>query len=480
VSDTTTTLPVSIGPSGAVPTPPATILATLLANVAATNPDYTANLPGLLIEDISSTDVAAIALIDSALVDLVNSISPLTANEYLLLQLGNVYGISVNPASNTSAYIEFFSSTPGFVIPQGFVVSDGTNQYVTQEAGIVSANGTSGLIFVVCTTAGSVTAGPTTINQLITSVPAGITLSFNNPQAATPGIGTESYDSFRARVLQAGLASATGMPRLLKTALAQVSGVQSRLISVQQQTGTNGGWKIVVGGGDPYQVALAIFNSLFDISTLAGSSMFVTNITQANPGVVTTEYNHGYVTGELVIITGIVGMTALNGVDLDITVIDEKNFSIGINTTGYSAYVSGGICEPNARNVSVSISDYPDTYIVPFVVPPQQTVTMTIVWNTNSPNYVNPAAVAQVVQPAVMAYINAIPVTQPINLFEIYSTFQLATASLVATQFISQITVTVYINSVMTSPASSTGLIFGDGESYFEVLSNAAITVTQA
>lgn len=478
MSDTTTTLPVSIGPEGFIPQTPAQILATLLANVAATNPDYTANLPGLLIEDISSTDVAAIALCQSALQDLVNSISPATANEYVMLQLGNVYGIGPTAASNTSVYIEAFSSTPGFVIPQGFTCSDGTYQYVTQEVGIVSADGTSGLIFCLATVAGTFTSAPSTVNQAVTSIPSGVTLYFNNPQAAIPGQGAESYDSFRARVLQAVIAPAQGMASYLKSQLAQVPGVQPRLVSVQQQP-NNGGWKIIVGGGDPYQVALAIYNSLFDVDSIVGSSMNVLNITRANPGVVTTQYNHGYNTGELCVITGIVGMTALNGVDLDVTVIDEKTFSIGINTSSYAAYVSGGVCEPNTRNIVVSINNYPDTYLVPFVVPPQQTVTVTLTWDTNSPNYVNPAAISQATQGPIAAYINSIPATQPINILEINSVFQLATVNLVPTNFISRINVVVYINGIETDPTENYSLVFGDGESYFET-TPAAITVNQA
>lgn len=87
------TLPVVLDKSGLQPQSPLSLRAQLLALVAATNPGYTANLPGSLIEDISSTDVAALALIDSARVELVNSLTPYGANAFLLLQLGNIYGV---------------------------------------------------------------------------------------------------------------------------------------------------------------------------------------------------------------------------------------------------------------------------------------------------------------------------------------------------------------------------------------------------
>ena len=65
------TLPVVLTPAGMQPTAPAVILQWLIGlvttgqdqygnTIANPVPGYTANLPGSLIEDISSTDVAAI------------------------------------------------------------------------------------------------------------------------------------------------------------------------------------------------------------------------------------------------------------------------------------------------------------------------------------------------------------------------------------------------------------------------------------
>ena len=75
-----TSVNLSISAAGAQPTPPATLLGELINNVIATNPGYTANLPGSLVEDISSTDVQAMAAIDQACVDLINSMSPFSAD----------------------------------------------------------------------------------------------------------------------------------------------------------------------------------------------------------------------------------------------------------------------------------------------------------------------------------------------------------------------------------------------------------------
>ena len=68
----------------------------------------------------------------------------------------------------------------------------------------------------------------------------------------------------------------------------------------------------------------------------------ITNITQANPAQVTSN-SHGLVTGDTVIISGVVGMTEVNGGNYSITVIDANNFTLnGIDSTGFTPYVSGG------------------------------------------------------------------------------------------------------------------------------------------
>lgn len=69
----------------------------------------------------------------------------------------------------------------------------------------------------------------------------------------------------------------------------------------------------------------------------------ITGITQANPAVVTTSAAHTFITGESVTITGVVGMTELNGNTYQITVLTPTTFQLdGVDSTGFGAYVSGG------------------------------------------------------------------------------------------------------------------------------------------
>jgi len=462
----------TITTAGAIPASPTDLLNAEIAAATALAPGLTANLPGSLVEDMASTAAGAVVIQDQAYVDLVNSISPATANPSILYQLGQVYGVEQGQGSNTSVYV-VFSGIAGFVIPVGFTVSDGTYQYVVQDGGIIASSGQSSPLYCLATVAGSWAIPSGTVTQIITSVPSGYTLTCTNPSAGLPGQTQQSIQSYQAQVIQAGMVTAQGVPTFIKSQLSQVSGVQSKLVSVRN-VATNQ-WEIICGGGDPYQVGNAIFNSVPDISNLVGSTLEVTGITSANPAVVSTNLNHGYATGQTVVISGVVP-SGFNGT-YTATILTENTFSIPLNATSLT-YTSGGVVTPNLRNVSVSINDYPDTYNIIYVNPPAQTVSMTVTWNTISTNLINPSSVASLAAPAIATYINAISVGQPINIFDLQEAFQLAVASILPSNQISKITPSIFINGVSTAPVSGTFLVYGDPESYF-VTNISLITITQ-
>jgi Ubiquitin-activating enzyme E1 FCCH domain len=471
------TVTVTLTAAGRVNTPPATLNADLISNAESLAPGLTI-LPAGLIEDISSTDTGALVIIDQAVTETIDSISPFGANPFLLTELGQIYlgqGSTAASPSNTGVF-EVFTGTVGFVIAPGFTVSDGTNQYTTADGGVIQTGGSSAPIFFLATQSGSFAVPVNSVTQIVTSVPSGVSLTVTNPLAGTPGGAAQTEGQYRAQVLQAGLVASTGMPNYLKTLLQQVPGVQANLVSVRQQSG--GGWEVIVGGtGDPFAIGLAIFQSLFDVSTLVGSTLAVTGITNANPGVVTTNLNHGYTTGQVVQINGAVGITGINGVNLTITVLTETTFSIGVNTTSSGTWTSGGVVTPNFRNVSATINSFPDSYTIPFVVPPMQTVAMTVTWNTSSPNFVSNAGIAQIAQPALAAYINSIPVGAPINLLMLNSTFITAVAPLVAENLLTVLVFSVSINGVVTTPGTGTEIIVGDPESFFSCAASSVTVV---
>ncbi len=68
----------------------------------------------------------------------------------------------------------------------------------------------------------------------------------------------------------------------------------------------------------------------------------ITGLTNANPGKVHS-VGHGLINGTKVILRNVGGMVQVNNQTYTITVVDADNFTIGINTTAYTAYTSGGI-----------------------------------------------------------------------------------------------------------------------------------------
>src|SRR5271157_2456502 len=245
----------------------------IIAGATALAPGLTATLPGSLIEDISSTDTGACLVMDQARVDVINSITPLGANPFLLYQLGQQFGVTPGQTTNGSVYVVFTGSV-GYVIPIGFTVSDGTNQYTVSDGGIIASSGQSQPLLAVATTSGSFAIPAGTVTQFVTSVPTTITLSVTNPLAGTPAQSAQTISSYRAQVLQAGYVASVGTSPYLKTLLGNVPGVNPNLISVRNIPSV--GWEVIVGGsGDEYLIANAIFQAMPDISLLVGSTLGV-------------------------------------------------------------------------------------------------------------------------------------------------------------------------------------------------------------
>ncbi len=71
---------------------------------------------------------------------------------------------------------------------------------------------------------------------------------------------------------------------------------------------------------------------------------FIQGASQSDPCIITLP-GHGYTTGMQIFIDGVLGMTELNSIYYYITVIDDDTFSLdGVDSTGFTAYVSGGVC----------------------------------------------------------------------------------------------------------------------------------------
>ena len=267
-------VPLIMTAAGPQPTPPATLRAAVEQAVSAIVPGYKADLPGTLIEDLLSTEMGALATLDQGRVDAVNSVSPYGAAPSVLAQLGATLGLQQGLPTNTSVYV-VFSGPVGYVIPSGFIVSDGTYQYQVQQGTVIGSNGTSAQTFCVATQSGIWTPLANTVTQIVTSLPSGYSITVTNPQAGVPGTGAESVQSYRGRTLIAMGTVGIGVVNYIKTLLLAIPGVSPRLVAVKQ---TNASWEIICGGGDQYAVANAIFLGTLHFPMLMGSMVADRNI----------------------------------------------------------------------------------------------------------------------------------------------------------------------------------------------------------
>lgn len=78
----------------------------------------------------------------------------------------------------------------------------------------------------------------------------------------------------------------------------------------------------------------------------------ITAITKANPGVVTSNA-HGFTNGQIVYIAGVNGMTQVNSLAFTVGGVTTDTFTLGVNTTAYGTYTSGGTASLYSQPVDV-------------------------------------------------------------------------------------------------------------------------------
>ena len=122
-----------------------------------------------------------------------------------------------------------------------------------------------------------------------------------------------------------------------------------------------------------------------DNAIITEASKTITAITQANPAQVTSNA-HGYANGDEVFISGVVGMTELNGKSFIVAGVTANTFTLqdvwgnNINSTGYTAYSSGGV----ANRVYEITTPYVEAHL-PYLQFAQNADTMYIVNQNYAP-----------------------------------------------------------------------------------------------
>ena len=121
-------------------------------------------------------------------------------------------------------------------------------------------------------------------------------------------------------------------------AVKQVTKISGKKVTLD--TGTTISWNFSTATDD----AAVQMEEAGDASEVAAT--VINAITAADPGAVTTTANHLLVNGDRVRITGVVGMTELNGNVYTVTKTGATTFTIGVDTSdtdNYTAYTSDGV-----------------------------------------------------------------------------------------------------------------------------------------
>ncbi|MHB8372202.1 MAG: beta-propeller fold lactonase family protein, partial [Thermoplasmataceae archaeon] len=165
-------------------------------------------------------------------------------------------------------------------------------------------------------------------------------------------------------------------------------------------------------------------------------------------------YVYNPITGNLVI-TGTLATTT-NGEGLGVDIADNLVFGGGndlMESFTYNASVN--------LNISAPVTDGYDTYTITYVSPPVIQVAMSITWNTTLLNFTSASLVNQLASTAIMNYVNAIQVAQPLNLLDVISIFQTSVAAILPTSALSALNISVYLNgsSTPTLPTTGTSII---------------------
>src|SRR5581483_4814088 len=131
-----------------------------------------------------------------------------------------------------------------------------------------------------------------------------------------------------------------------------------------------------------------------------------------------------------------------------------------------------------ARNRTVSLIDYPDTYSVICVVAVAQPVTLSVTWNTTLANFTGGSAFPSLTQQPLADYLNGIAIGGVINFLEMQAIFQKAVAGLLPAAQLTSLNFAATINGSAVTPAAGTNYVTGDAEGYYTILPSA-ISVTQ-
>lgn len=232
----------------------------------------------------------------------------------------------------------------------------GDEVYLSGIGGITNLNGRNVKVVVATATTFTVTdldGGAITIAGTYTS--GGTSMRVH--EIATP---YAEADLFELRYAQSGDVMTIVHPDYAPRELVRISNTNWTLseIDFTPEQAAPTGLSVTIGGGTStttdilkYKVtAVRSTDAIESAPALSTTTHTITGVTQASPAVVTVSAAHGLVYGDEIYIDSIVGMTELNGRRFLVlsapTTTTIELMSLGrepIDSTGYTAYTSGGV-----------------------------------------------------------------------------------------------------------------------------------------
>ena len=152
----------------------------------------------------------------------------------------------------------------------------------------------------------------------------------------------------------------TGTPTPTDQAMALVSGL---IYQLQKQYGTGvllaegkatrtifkpvaGTTRVAIAGqeiGNVGATRWSIDTTTGRVTFAADNTKSITGITQASQAVLSVGASHGYAVNDVPRISGVAGMTQINGLRAPVVATGASTITVDINSTTFSAYTSGGV-----------------------------------------------------------------------------------------------------------------------------------------
>lgn len=232
------------------------------------------NLPSSIQNNLIDESAIIVNEFEDMIVNLMNGISPAYANDFIIEQLGSAFGIKRKNKAKQNVMLEF-EGLAGVIIPAGTQVGSADGQYTfsTITQGIIKADGKA-IINAEAEDYYDKIIDANTLNVMITNILN--VNSVNNLNASSEPILEENFSDYRTRVQNRMKANRNGTAATLYDNLLNVKGVSSRLITYRLDSKLIDGarlytMEVVCGGGDDYEVAEAIFNSLLLTESLTSA-----------------------------------------------------------------------------------------------------------------------------------------------------------------------------------------------------------------